>query len=59
VIGSPIDPMMLANHNKEAKAKRIILNLVKDHIIPHIVEKTTGKDMFDTLVGLFQSTRVS
>jgi hypothetical protein len=32
---------------------------VKDHFIPHIVEKMTSKGIYDTLVGLFQSTCVS
>jgi hypothetical protein len=32
---------------------------VKDHFIPHIVEKMTDRDMFDTLVGLYQSYCVS
>jgi hypothetical protein len=34
------------------KAKRVLLESVKDHLIPHIVEKTTAKDMYDALVGL-------
>jgi hypothetical protein len=36
----PTNPMQLAEHNKKvAKAKRIILDFVKDHLIPHIAEK--------------------
>jgi hypothetical protein len=50
----------LAIHvKKEAKEKRIILDLVKDHFIPHIVDKTISKDMFEALVGLYQSSCVS
>jgi hypothetical protein len=60
VVPELVDPMKLvAHHKKEAKAKRIILDLVKDHFIPHIAEKMTGKDMFEALVGLFQSSCVS
>jgi hypothetical protein len=28
---------------------------VKDHLIPHIAEKATAKDMYDALVGLYQN----
>ena len=33
----------------EARAQRIILDGVKDHLIPHPVEKKTAKYMWDTL----------
>ena len=39
---------------KEARAQRIILDGVKDHFIPHLVEKTTAKEMWDTLKGLYE-----
>ena len=39
----------LANHNKAAKAKKIILDLVKDHLSPHIIEKKLAKEMFDAM----------
>jgi hypothetical protein len=38
------DPAWLAEHNKVAKAKRTIIYLLKDHLIPHIVEKKLVKD---------------
>jgi hypothetical protein len=41
----PIDLIQLVKHNKKAKAKRIILDSVKDQLIPHITEKKTVKDM--------------
>lgn len=67
MIAAPTDPKLLAAHvKKEAKAKRIILDLVKDHFLPHIVDMfgitsslISSKNMFDTLVGVFQSTCVS
>ena len=40
---------------KEARAQRIILDGVKDHFIPHLDEKTTAKDMWDTLKGLYEA----
>jgi hypothetical protein len=39
---------------KEAKAQRIILDGVKDHLIPHLVEKKTTKEMWDALKNLFE-----
>lgn len=50
----PIDLAPLAEHNKKvAKAKRIILDFVKDHLIPHIAEKKSAKDMYDALITLY------
>ena len=39
----------------EAKAQRIILDWVKDHLIPHLAKKKTTKDMWDTLTKLFEA----
>jgi hypothetical protein len=56
VVPSPADPQELAAHKKkEVKAKRVLLDFVKDHLIPHISEKKTTKEMYDALVGLYQS----
>ena len=47
----------MAQHNKkDAKAKRIILEEVKDHIIPHLSSKKTAKEMWSAIIGLYQST---
>lgn len=32
---------------------RVILYSMKDHLIPHIARKTTGKDMFYDLVTIY------
>jgi hypothetical protein len=42
-----------------AKAKRIILDSVKDHFISYNKNKKIGKDMFGALVELFQNSYVS
>jgi hypothetical protein len=56
----PSDPQQLATHKKkEVKAKKMILDVVKDHLIPHISEKTTTKEMFNTLVSLYQSENIN
>ena len=36
------------------KAKRMILDGVHDHIISHIVEKNTAKDMWEVVLKLYQ-----
>jgi hypothetical protein len=37
----------------------VILEVVKDHLIPHVSEKTSSKEMYDALVSLFQSDNMS
>ena len=56
VVVVPIaDPVALDLHEvKEAKAQRIILDGVKDHLIPHLVEKKTTQEMWDALKNLFE-----
>jgi hypothetical protein len=59
VVPSPIDLHELATYKKkEVKTKRVLLDSVKDHLIPHISEKKTTKQMYDALVGLYQSVNV-
>ena len=49
------DPVALDLYEiKEARAQRIILDGVKDHLIPHLAEKTIAKEMWDTLKGLYE-----
>jgi hypothetical protein len=56
VIVAPTDPQQLASHKrKEVQAKQVLLESMKDHLIPHIAEKTSTKDMYDALVGLYQN----
>jgi hypothetical protein len=51
---APTNPTQLASHvEKEVKAKRIIVDSVKDHFTPHVVDKLTGKLMYEALVGLY------
>ena len=39
----------------ESKAQRVILDGVKDHLIPHLAEKKTANDMWDVLKQLFEA----
>ena len=42
------DLISLEYHNKkEIKGERVLLDFVKDHLIPHLNEKKTTKEMFD------------
>jgi hypothetical protein len=40
---------------KDVKDRRIILDGVKDHLIPHLSGKTPARDMWEALKSLFQS----
>jgi hypothetical protein len=52
----PTDATQLADHNKkDVKARRIILDAVKDHVIPHLSGKKTTRDMWEALTKLYQS----
>jgi len=41
-----------------ARAKCIILDRVKDHVVPHIAEKETTFEMWEALKKLYQHTSV-
>jgi hypothetical protein len=56
----PTDSRELVAHNKKiVKAKRMILDAIKDHLIPHAFEKKTAKEMFNALISLYQSQNIS
>jgi hypothetical protein len=59
VVTPPKDLAALDTHNKEIKAKRVLLDSLKDHPIPHLNEKKTTKEMFDALVSLFESKNMN
>ena len=57
VIPPSTDAALLAAFNKkDIKAMRIILDAVKDHVIPHISVKDHAHDMWSTLTETFEST---
>ena len=58
-IAIPIDPADNDNYEEAmAKAKSIILDGVKDHVVPHISEKETTYEMWEALKKLYQHTYV-
>ena len=48
----PADPVQLAKFNKNnAKEKRLILEGIKDHVIPHVRGKTYAHEMWTALTS--------
>jgi hypothetical protein len=53
----PIDGTLLVTYTKKSfKAKRIILDAIKDHLIPHLTGKSNAYEMWESLKKLYQST---
>ena len=49
-----------AIHKKKFfKAKRIILDYIKDHLIPHVSSLKTPKEVFDALTKLFEEKNIN
>ena len=40
---------------KESKGERLILDGIRDHLIPHVAEKKTAYEMWTTLKGLYEA----
>jgi hypothetical protein len=50
------DPIALDVHEmREAKTQRIILDGVRDHLIPHLAEKKITNEMWVALKGLYEA----
>jgi hypothetical protein len=41
------------------RAKRIIANSIKDHLIPQVSSKNTPKEMFDALTEMFEGKNIN
>ena len=49
-----------AKHKKSlVKAKRIIADSIKDHLIPHVSSLKTPKQMFDALSRLYEGKNIN
>lgn len=56
-VQAPIDPAQLVEFNKKnVKAKRILLNVIKDHLFPHVLGMRYAYQMWESLVSLHQSS---
>jgi hypothetical protein len=54
-VAAPPDPIQLVAHaKKDVKAKRILVDGVKNHIIPHLFGKKTERKTWEALVKLYQ-----
>jgi hypothetical protein len=53
----PTDVTLLKAYTKKnIKAKRIIIDAIKDHVIPHVTGKTNAYEMWESLTKLYQSS---
>jgi hypothetical protein len=56
----PIDVVDKAKHQKDTvRAKRIIADSIKDHLIPQVDSKKTLKEMFDALTRLYEGKNIN
>ena len=59
-IPEPEEDEAKAKHNKSlVKAKRIIADSIKDHLIPHVSSLKTPKQMFDALSWLYEGKNIN
>ena len=55
----PVDVDPLNKYEEaQAKAKRMIMDRVEEHVIPHIVEKNTTREMRVALTTLYKGSSV-
>jgi hypothetical protein len=55
IVMPPTNPKELVVHNlKDVKDRRIILDGVRDHLIPHLSGKNSSKEMWEAQKSLFQ-----
>jgi hypothetical protein len=59
-ISEPGDATEKAKHQKDTiKAKRIIANSIKDHLIPYVSYKKTPKEIFDAMNRLYEKNNIN
>lgn len=59
VIAIPVDPNDNDKYEEAmARARSIMLDRVKDHVVPHIAEKETTYEMWEAFKKLYQHTSV-
>ena len=59
VLATPTDADLLEKHNEAVThSKCFIMDEVKDHVVSHIVEKTTTHEMWEALTTLYQGRSV-
>jgi hypothetical protein len=59
-VSEPDDAADKAKHQKDTiRAKRIIADSIKDHLIPYVSSKKTLKEMFDALNRLYEGKNIN
>ena len=55
ILATPTDADLLQKHRGSAgHAKWLIMDSIKDHIVPHIAEKKTTNEMWKALTSLYE-----
>jgi hypothetical protein len=59
-VSEPEDAAEKAKHqNDTIRAQRIIVDSIKDHLIPYVSSKNTLKEMFDALSRLYEGKNIN
>lgn len=58
VVPIDVDPLK-KYEDAQAKTKCMILDRVKDHVVPHIAENDTAREMWEALTTLLRQMQVS
>jgi hypothetical protein len=54
------DATLKVDHDKkDIKSQRVIMDVVNDHLIPHLTKKQLAREMFKALVDLFQNDNMN
>ena len=53
------DEAKVVHKRSMAKAKRIIANSIKDHLIPHVSSFKTSKEVYDDLKNMFEGKNIN
>ena len=53
------DEAKAAHKRSTAKAKRIIADSIKDHLIPHVSSFKTSKEVYDALTKMFEGNNIN
>jgi hypothetical protein len=57
LVNVPTDATLIATYTKKSiEYKRIILDSINDHLIPHVTGKVNSYEMWESLTKLYQST---
>jgi hypothetical protein len=59
-VEEPEDDIEKEKHQKDSiRAQRIIVDSIKDHLIPYVSSKKTQKEMFESLSKLYEGNNIN